>query len=193
MAPGGTCSDFLWGSPICPSREAQITWAREGRDCVATGLSNEEWNLFSGLSYSCLCFQVYYLLWYIHSAHKPIGRILHLWYCDFHFQHFHWLFFIVPISRMKFFICSCMFFPLGSFKKKNRQSLSTGYILFLKKIIIYFLAALGLLCCAWASLVAASGGYSLLRCAGFSLRWLLLLWSTGSRCVGFSSCSTRTQ
>ena len=31
------------------------------------------------------------------------------------------------------------------------------------------------------SLVAASGGYSSLRCAGFSLRWLLLLWSTGSR------------
>ena len=31
------------------------------------------------------------------------------------------------------------------------------------------------------SLVAASRGYSLLRCAGFSLRWLLLLWLTGSR------------
>ena len=38
------------------------------------------------------------------------------------------------------------------------------------------------------SLVAASRGYSLLWCVGFSLRWLLLLWSTGSRCVGFSSC-----
>ena len=34
-----------------------------------------------------------------------------------------------------------------------------------------FVAACGL------SLVAASGGYSSLRCAGFSLRWLLLLWS----------------
>ena len=38
-----------------------------------------------------------------------------------------------------------------------------------------FVAARGL------SLVAASGGYSSLRCAGFSLRWLLLLQSTGSR------------
>ena len=38
------------------------------------------------------------------------------------------------------------------------------------------------------SLVAVSGGYSLLWCAGFSLQWLLLLWSTGSRHVGFSSC-----
>ena len=34
------------------------------------------------------------------------------------------------------------------------------------------------------SLVTASGGYSSLRCADFSLRWLLLLWSMGSRCVG---------
>ena len=40
--------------------------------------------------------------------------------------------------------------------------------------------------------VAASGGYSSLRCAGFSLRWLLL-WSTGSRRMGFSSCGTWAQ
>ena len=43
------------------------------------------------------------------------------------------------------------------------------------------------------SLVAASGGYSLLRCTGFSLQWLLLLWSMGSRRTGFSSCSTQPQ
>ena len=42
-------------------------------------------------------------------------------------------------------------------------------------------------------LVAASRGYSSLWCAGFSLRWLLLLWSTGSRCMGFSSCDTWAQ
>ena len=47
-----------------------------------------------------------------------------------------------------------------------------------------FVAARGL------SLVVASGGYSLLWCVGFSLQWLLLLRSTGSRCVGFSSCSS---
>ena len=41
------------------------------------------------------------------------------------------------------------------------------------------------------SLVAASGGYSSLRCAGFSLQWLLLLQSTGARCTGFSSCGSR--
>ena len=44
-----------------------------------------------------------------------------------------------------------------------------------------FVAAPGL------SLVAASGGYSSLPCAGFSLWWLLLLWSTDSRQASFSS------
>ena len=43
------------------------------------------------------------------------------------------------------------------------------------------------------SLVAATRGYSSLRCAGFSLWWLLLLRSMGSRCAGFSSCGTWAQ
>ena len=43
------------------------------------------------------------------------------------------------------------------------------------------------------SLVAVTGGYSLLQCMGFSLRWLLLLHSTGSRQAGFRSCSMRAQ
>ena len=43
------------------------------------------------------------------------------------------------------------------------------------------------------SLVAASGGYSSLQCTGFSLRWLLLLWSTGSRHTCFSSCGAQAQ
>ena len=50
-----------------------------------------------------------------------------------------------------------------------------------------FVAARGL------SLVAASGGYSSLWYAGFSLQWLLLLRSMGSRHVGFSSCGTQAQ
>ena len=48
-----------------------------------------------------------------------------------------------------------------------------------------FVAACGL------SLVAVSGGYSSVQCTGFSLRWLLLLWSTGSRHKGFSICGVR--
>ena len=48
------------------------------------------------------------------------------------------------------------------------------------------------------SLVAACGGYSLLWCLGFSLQWLLLLQSTGSRragsvvvACGLSSCGSQ--
>ena len=41
------------------------------------------------------------------------------------------------------------------------------------------------------SLVAESGGYSSLWCAGFSLQWLLLLKSTDSRVHGLSSCGSR--
>ena len=41
------------------------------------------------------------------------------------------------------------------------------------------------------SLVEASGSYSSLWRAGFSLRWLLLLRSTGSRRTGFSSWGRR--
>ena len=59
-------------------------------------------------------------------------------------------------------------------------------------LFILFLAALGLRCWAQAfSLVAVRGGYSSLWCPGFSLQWLLLLWSTGSRREGFSSCDSR--
>ena len=56
---------------------------------------------------------------------------------------------------------------------------------------LFFIFVLGLRCCSVLSLVAASGGYSSLRCVGFSLHWLLLLQSTGSRHMGFSSCGVR--
>ena len=45
----------------------------------------------------------------------------------------------------------------------------------------------------WLSLVVVSGAYSLLQCECFSLQWLLLLQSTGSRRAGFSSCGTQAQ
>ena len=50
-----------------------------------------------------------------------------------------------------------------------------------------FVAARGL------PLVVASRGYSSLRRVNFSLPWLLLSQSTGSKCVGFSSCGTQAQ
>ena len=48
-----------------------------------------------------------------------------------------------------------------------------------------FIAVCGL------SLVVVSGGCTSLQCAYFSLQWLLLLRSMGSRRAGFSSCGTR--
>ena len=57
-------------------------------------------------------------------------------------------------------------------------------------IYIFFSCIGSSLLHAGFSLVVASRGYSSLRCMGFSLWWLLLLWSTGSRHAGFSSCST---
>ena len=65
------------------------------------------------------------------------------------------------------------------------------FIIFI--LLIYFGCVGSLLAHVGFSLVAVSRGYSLLRCAGFSLWWLLLLRSTGSRRPGFSSCGTRAQ
>ena len=63
--------------------------------------------------------------------------------------------------------------------------LLTIMCLFLKFIyFIYFWLRWVFIGARGLSLVAASRGYSLLWCAGFSLRWLLLLQSMGSRLSG---------
>ena len=66
------------------------------------------------------------------------------------------------------------------------------------RILFFFLINLFILGCVGSSLlhtgfslVVESGGYSSSRCVGFSLGWLLLLQSTGSRRAGFSSCGSR--
>ena len=67
------------------------------------------------------------------------------------------------------------------------------FFFFLIHLFIYlwlrwvFVAVRGL------SLVAASGSYSSLWCTAFSLQWLLLLQSTGSRHASFSSCDMQAQ
>ena len=82
-------------------------------------------------------------------------------------------------------------------KDKQRSNRSFGIWEFL------FVCLFILFICPWLcwvfvavhrlSLVAASGGYTSLRCTGLPPRWLLPLRSTGSRCMGFSSCSTWAQ
>ena len=66
------------------------------------------------------------------------------------------------------------------------------FFFFLNKVIYFWLCWV-FVAVHGVSPVAESGGYSWLRCGGFLLWWLLLLWSTGSRHVGFSSCSTWAQ
>ena len=61
------------------------------------------------------------------------------------------------------------------------------FLVFLKKFIYFWLRWVFIAACG-LSVVVVSRGYSLLWCAAFSLQWLLLLWSTGSRRAGFSSC-----
>ena len=66
----------------------------------------------------------------------------------------------------------------------------TCFFIYLKIFIylfIYFWLSWVFVAACGLPLVAASRGYSSLRCAGFSLQWLLLLRSTGSRRVGVSS------
>ena len=90
-----------------------------------------------------------------------------------------------------FLLCPHMAFPLCA-----SLGLLSFFFFLIFKILFYlfifgcvgvFVAAHGL------SLVAWSGSCSSLWCTGLSLWWLLLLWRTGSRHVGFSSCGTRAQ
>ena len=57
--------------------------------------------------------------------------------------------------------------------------------------IYLFLAALGLLCCTWAFSSCSERGLLFVAVCRLLMWWLLLLWSMGSRCVGFTSCGSR--
>ena len=57
-----------------------------------------------------------------------------------------------------------------------------------KFYLFVFMAPLGLCCCMRAFSRCGEWGYSSLWCTGFSLGWLLPLWSTGSGPCRLSSC-----
>ena len=82
-----------------------------------------------------------------------------------------------------------MYLWLTSFIKR----VEPNSFFFLINLFIYFWLRLVFIAARGLSLAAVSGGYSSLWCAGFSLWWLLLLRSIGSRQAGFSSCGTRAQ
>ena len=71
------------------------------------------------------------------------------------------------------------------------QESADSLFFFLIIYFIYFWLCWVFVAAFRLSLVAVSGGYSSLWCTGFSLRWLLLLLSMGSRHAGFSSCGLR--
>ena len=73
--------------------------------------------------------------------------------------------------------------------KTYERYVSFHHFFFLNNCIYLFLVALDHGLC----LVAVSVGYSPWQCTGFSLGWLLLLGSIGSRHMGFHSCSTWVQ
>ena len=74
--------------------------------------------------------------------------------------------------------------------------LSLFFFFFLSNLILsiyLFIGCVGSSLLCVGSLAVASRGYFSLQCAGFSLQWLLLLQSTGSRHTGFNSCSMWAQ
>ena len=94
-------------------------------------------------------------------------------------------------SSSKFILFESCFGYSGSFVLTHEFFFLCLINLFI--LFIYFWLSQVFVAARGLSLVAVSGGYSLLWCAGFSLRWLLLLWSTGSKHAGFSSCGMQAQ
>ena len=81
--------------------------------------------------------------------------------------------------------------PNAYLLNKSQNNDHSGNFITFFFILLYFWPHWVFIAARGLSLVVASWDYSSLWCAGFSLRWLLLLQSTGSRHTGFSSCSTQ--
>ena len=62
---------------------------------------------------------------------------------------------------------------------------------FFLNYLFYFWPHWVFVAACWLSPAEVSRDYSLLLCAGFSLRWFLLSRSRASRCAGFRSCGSR--
>ena len=74
---------------------------------------------------------------------------------------------------------------LHSHQQSKGGLIVSFFFFFLINLFIYlFLAVLGLRFCARAFSSCGERGHSSLQCAGLSLSWPLLLWSTGSRRAG---------
>lgn len=70
-------------------------------------------------------------------------------------------------------------------KPRSFQRIFETHFYFLKQIYLLYQVFMA----AGFLLAVESGGYFLTAVYQLRLRWLLLLWSTGSKLTGFSSCS----
>ena len=89
------------------------------------------------------------------------------------------------VVGVKILICYIFFFLIykllvHSFHPHDTVKKSKAFFLLLLLFIYFWLLWVFVAACR-LSLVVVSGGYPSLQCAGFSLRWLLLLRNTGSR------------
>ena len=75
--------------------------------------------------------------------------------------------------------------PFGAIKCLLAPNKSTYTVIFILGVWVFliYLGLHGVFVAARGLPPVAERGYSLMRCTGFSLRWLLLLQSTGSGCI----------
>ena len=111
-----------------------------------------------------------YIFWYKSLVRYMICNSPNLWLVFVNF----FFFFLV-------FICSGFCHTLKWNSHGFCQFLDDFFVGFFFKLYLLLLAVLALHCCTRLSLAAVIRGPSPLRCEGFSLWWLLLLRSTGSR------------
>ena len=115
---------------------------------------------------------------------KEVEKVF-IYFCVLWFVTMRMYYFSIKVIKKIENTAKCFELPIAVW---HLSSLDTcifwGVFYFFNYLIIYFWLCWVFVAAHRLSLVEASGGYSSLRCAGFSLRWLLLLWSTGSRHAG---------
>ena len=101
------------------------------------------------------------------------------------------------MGRVFFLVCSAVLCLLiGAFSPFTSKVIIDRYVLitiFKNKFIRLFLLVMGPHCCTQGFSSGGMQGLLFIACAGFSLWWLLLLRSMGSRHVGFSSRGMQAQ
>ena len=96
------------------------------------------------------------------------------------------IYFKLLFFNIQCYVLTCLttFWFILESKAPKFQWLYISLISFIYLFIYLFMAALGLYCCVWAFSSSSKRGLLFVACIGFSLRWFLVLRSTGSMCAG---------